>query len=90
MTLKVSFVILTWNSVKNIEPCFGSLAASVTCSFEVIVVDNGSRDGTVDAIKKNFPNVRVIQNSRNAGVACARNQGIRACLLYTSPSPRDS
>lgn len=83
MTLKVSFVILTWNSVKNIESCFGSLPASVTCSFEVIVVDNGSRDGTVDAIKKNFPNVRLIQNSRNAGVACARNQGIRAsCGQY--------
>ncbi len=78
MTSKVSFVILTWNSVENIASCLASLPASLTCSFEVIVVDNGSQDGTVDTIKKHFPTVRIIQNSTNSGVACARNQGIRA------------
>jgi GT2 family glycosyltransferase len=57
--------------------------------FEVIVVDNGSTDGSVAAVKKNFPSVRVIENGENLGFSKANNRGIsqgtgRYCLLLNN------
>lgn len=46
--------------------------------FEVIVVDNDSRDGTVDLIKRDYPQVALIENRQNLGACKARNQGIEA------------
>ena len=75
--MKVSVVILTWNSVPEIETCLASLPDGLTVSHEVIVVDNGSRDQTVSVLKTRFPHVSIIANQYNRGVAPARNQGLR-------------
>lgn len=75
--MKVSVVILTWNSVPAIETCLASLPAGLTVSHEVIVVDNGSQDRTVALLNSRFPHVRIIANQKNRGVAPARNQGLR-------------
>ena len=75
--MKVSVVILAWNSARKIEACLASLPAGLTASHEVIVVDNGSRDLTVSVLRDRFPQVRIIANRKNLGVAPARNQGIR-------------
>ena len=75
--MKVSVVILTWNSARKIQTCLESLPAGLTVAHEVIVVDNGSRDDTVALLRGRFPNVRIIANCNNRGVAPARNQGIR-------------
>ena len=75
--MKVSVVILVWNSASTIEACLASLPAGLTVSHEVIVVDNGSRDQTVSLLRDRFPHVRIIANRKNRGVAPARNQGIR-------------
>ena len=77
MRMKVSIVILTWNSVPEIEACLASLAEGVTLSHEVIVVDNGSQDQTCRLVQKTWPTVRLVRNPQNRGVAPARNQGIR-------------
>ena len=76
--MKVSVVILAWNSASTIEACLDSLPAGLTVSHEVIVVDNGSRDQTVSLLRGRFPHVRIIANRKNLGVAPARNQGIRS------------
>ena len=76
--MKVSVVILAWNSASRIEACLASLPAGLTVSHEVIVVDNGSRDRTVSVLRNRFPHVRIIANRKNRGVAPARNQGIRS------------
>lgn len=54
-----------------------SLFAQDYKDFEVIVVDNGSKDDTVSFIKENYPRVSLIENKENLGAAKARNQGIK-------------
>jgi hypothetical protein len=55
-----------------------ALAAQTSRDFEVIVVDNGSQDGSVEWLDAHAPNVRLVRNQANLGFAMANNQGIRA------------
>jgi len=72
-------VILTFNSLKFIRPCLDSIFLQASKDSEVIVVDNHSKDGTVEFLKKNYPDrVKLIKNGENLGAAKARNQGIEA------------
>jgi hypothetical protein len=73
----VSVIVVTWNGKKYALECVESLIAQqgpTTC--EIIVVDNGSTDGTPDAITVRFPSVRLIRNSANLGFARANNIGM--------------
>jgi GT2 family glycosyltransferase len=72
----VSVVIPTWNGLHLLQECLESLNRS-TVSAHVIVVDNGSTDGTVDWLRAAQPGVRLIANPRNLGFAVALNQGVR-------------
>lgn len=73
----VSIVILTWNSRDLLESCLAALpAATERLATEVIVIDNGSRDGT-DELLRRRSDVTTITNPANRGVAPARNQGLR-------------
>jgi len=74
----LSIVLLTYNSVRYIPGCLSALQGQLpTIAHEVIVVDNGSRDGGVAWIRQHMPRVRIIENRQNRGVGAARNQGIR-------------
>ena len=73
----VSIIILTWNSEQQIGACLASLDQGIrSFSSEVIVIDNGSRDGTCTIVREAWPAVRLVYNPENRGVAPARNQGI--------------
>lgn len=72
----ISVIILTFNSIKLIGNCLNSLLFAPSGKLEVIVVDNGSRDGTQDFIKKNYPQAILIENKNNLGACKGRNQGI--------------
>jgi GT2 family glycosyltransferase len=74
----ISVVILTLNSIKFIKPCLDSILSQDAKAVEIIVVDNGSVDGTAIFIRENYPQVSLIQNKVNLGAAKARNQGIQA------------
>jgi len=79
--MKLSIIIVSWNSQeklkKNLENVFSS---NFKFELEVFVVDNNSQDGTVEMVKKNFPNVCLIANTENLGFARANNQAIKkAC-----------
>ena len=78
MTTRVSVVIVNWNGRHFLERCFRALLAQTCRDFEIVLVDNGSQDGSVPFVKEHFPQVRVITNSRNRGFAAANNQAIRA------------
>ena len=72
---KIYFIIVTYNAMKWAERCFSSLRKSST-PLQVIVVDNGSTDGTQEFIKSNFPEVKLIQSPENLGFGKANNLGI--------------
>jgi len=75
--MKLSIVIVTWNVREELEQCLRSIDKNrPQALYEVLVVDNASADGTAEAIRERFPNVKLIVNSRNLGFAAANNQGI--------------
>jgi GT2 family glycosyltransferase len=71
----LSIVIVTWNGKKYALECLDSLRP-VRLKLEVIVVDNASTDGTPDAIRESYPEVKVIRNTENQGFAKANNIGM--------------
>ncbi len=73
----VTVVIVTRNRRNDNVECVQSVLASDYPQLEIIVVDNGSRDGTVEVVKEKFPSVRLIANQDNLGLAEARNIGQR-------------
>ncbi len=74
---KVAVVILNYNGRHHLERCFDSLAALdyPRERLDVILVDNGSEDGSVEDMRSRWPWVRLIVNPRNYGFAPACNQG---------------
>jgi hypothetical protein len=79
--VKLSVVIICWNDWKVIENCLRSIFEGThQITFEVIVSDNGSTDGSSDRIRSSFPAVRLIENGANLGFSKANNVGIRAAL----------
>jgi GT2 family glycosyltransferase len=77
--MTLSIIILCWNDLKVISDCLRSIySATPEIEFEVIVSDNGSTDGSIEFIRKNYPQVRLIENGRNLRFAKANNVGIKA------------
>jgi N-acetylglucosaminyl-diphospho-decaprenol L-rhamnosyltransferase len=77
-TTDVSVVIVSWNVRESLLACLRSLSAHPPSgSWEAIVIDNASADGTVDAVRREAPWARVIVNATNRGLAAANNQGLR-------------
>src|SRR5438067_5373150 len=75
---KLSIVIICWNDWKVLKDCLRSIFDGThKLDFEVLVSDNGSTDGSVELIHKNFPRVRVVENRGNLGFAKGNNAGIR-------------
>jgi len=75
--MDVSIVIVAWNVRELLYDCMKSVYEQTNgISFEVIYVDNGSKDGSVEMVKKEFPDVRIIENERNEGFIRANNQAI--------------
>jgi GT2 family glycosyltransferase len=74
----ISVVVTNYNGRRYLHDCLSSLAAQTYGDFEVIVVDNGSSDGSVELIRENFSQVKVISNRENLYFAGGTNVGIRA------------
>jgi GT2 family glycosyltransferase len=84
VTPKVSVVIVSFNTREDLLGCLASLEhAPKERIEEVVVVDNASGDGSVEAVGRLYPQVRVLANPENVGFARANNQGLRAsCGRY--------
>ena len=73
--MDVTLGVITWNSRALLEQLLDSIYETVErLTFEIVVVDNGSTDGTLEMVKERFPEVVLVENSENLGVAKARNQ----------------
>ena len=76
--MDLSVVIVNWNTESLLRDCLRSVYDTVEgMTFEVIVVDNASSDGSVAMLKVEFPQVRRIENYENRGFAAANNQAFR-------------
>jgi hypothetical protein len=74
----ISVIVLNYNGKGFLNSCLSSLASQTYSDFEVIVVDNGSRDGSPEYIEENYPWGRLAKNDENLGFAGGTNVGIRA------------
>lgn len=79
-TLAASVIIPNWNGKHLLEVCLKSLQKQTFKDFEIVLVDNGSTDGSSDYIEKNFPNVKLVVLDKNYGFAAAVNKGIKASV----------
>lgn len=78
----ISIVIPTWNGIKLLKqylPAVVSSAQAYPAEIEIVVVDDGSIDGTVNFIKKNYPAINIIARDENGGFASACNLGVAKC-----------
>ena len=76
----VSVVIVNWNTAKLLQDCIESIIDQTQPdTYEIIVVDNGSTDGSAEMIKRCFPEVVLTENTVNVGFAKANNQGFARC-----------
>lgn len=73
---EVSVIIPNFNGKKYLKDCLDALLVQDFPSFEIVVVDNGSKDGSVTYLKKNYPQVRIIALKENTGFCGAVNAGI--------------
>jgi GT2 family glycosyltransferase len=72
----LSVVIPSWNGRELLRPCLDALAAQLRPPDEVIVVDNGSADHTLEFLTDEYPAIRTVALDRNGGFASAVNRGI--------------
>src|SRR5262249_16663144 len=78
-------LIANWNTASLIERCVNSILAHVTVPLELIVVDNGSTDGSLETLRRlaaGDPRLRLVLNPGNYGYAHANNQ---ACAVSRAP-----
>ena len=80
MCRRVSILLLNWNNWKDTNECLASLKGLDYGDWEVIVIDNGSSDGSVSRIREQFPAAEIMELGENLGYARGNNEGIRAAL----------
>lgn len=72
-----SVIIPNWNGSKLLEDCLKSLGRQTFKDFEIILVDNGSTDDSLEYVKDNYPEVKIIPLQKNFGFAKAINEGVK-------------
>lgn len=78
--MRVAVIIINWNGKVDTLQCLNSLSQESYNNKEIIVVDNNSTDGSVDAIEKLYPQLTVLVQSTNLGFAAGNNKGIEQAL----------
>ena len=74
---KLYIIIVTYNGIKWIEKCIASCKG-----YQIVVVDNNSTDATLEFIKKNFPSVIILPQTKNLGFGAANNVGMSFVLQH--------
>jgi len=74
----VSVIIPTFNRARKVVRAVSSVLYQTYKDHEIIVVDDGSTDGTKDALRSVYPHIKYLSHPKNMGVSTARNTGIRA------------
>ena len=77
--IELTVIIINWNTKELLGQCLRALYSAIPDAItpEVVLVDNGSMDGSVPMVRQDFPDVKVIANSDNLGFAAANNKAIK-------------
>lgn len=79
--IDLTISIVNYNTKDLLENCLNSVYQKTKkIKFEVIVVDNGSNDGSIEMIRRKFPQVKLIENNENVGFSKATNRGIEMSI----------
>jgi GT2 family glycosyltransferase len=78
---QVTIIVLNWNGLNDTLDCLESLDQLDYENYEVVVVDNGSVDGSVPVIREQFPGVTIIETGENLGYAGGNNVGLRYAMV---------
>jgi len=77
MNTTVSVIIVSWNCRQMLVDCINSLRGQLPAgTSEIIVIDNASSDGTADAVRQGFPDVKLVESATNLGFARGNNVGL--------------
>jgi GT2 family glycosyltransferase len=77
---RVAIIVLNWNGLNDTTACLESLARLDYPSYEVVLVDNGSSDGSPAILRRQFPTLTILETGANLGYAGGNNVGLRyAC-----------
>ena len=90
---RASVIVVNYNGRRHLKPCLRSLLRSLPQRYvqetELILVDNGSTDGSADTVAQNFPQVQVIHSEKNRGFGWGNNVGARRArgeyLVFLNP-----
>ena len=74
---QVTTIVVNWNGRMHLEKCLSSLRAQTYRPHEIMLVDNGSTDGSIEYVEQQFPEVSLIRLPKNLGFAAANNVGMR-------------
>ena len=77
---RVTVVVLNWNGREDTLACLRSLRECTYPALDVLVVDNGSEDGSEEAVRAAFPSIEILQTGSNLGFAGGNNAGIERAL----------
>src|SRR5262245_36442251 len=76
---RVSIIVANWNGETLLENCLEALSRQTYRDREIILVDNGSTDSSVQFVRERFPEVRIIELAENRGFAGGNIEGLKAC-----------
>ena len=71
----ISVIVVSWNGRRHLEACLRAVEGQRDVRTEIVLVDNGSTDGTVDFVRSTFPRVRIVRLEENRGFAGGNNAG---------------
>ncbi|MFC1663211.1 glycosyltransferase family 2 protein [Patescibacteria group bacterium] len=73
---KITVQLVTWNSKLYLPSCIKSLFDQTYRDFNILVIDNASRDGSIEWLKSNYPDIYILKNVKNLGYSRAHNHGL--------------
>ena len=86
----LGIVIVNWNTRGLLERCLQTVFGSEKMSYQVVVVDNASSDGSAEMVSEEFPEAILIANEHNVGFSLANNQGLRKLGFDLGKHDRES
>lgn len=77
-SIDISIIIPNWNGKRFLKTCLDSIYNQSSNNFEIIFVDDCSTDDSIEFVKKNYPDIKIVEKKRNSGFPSSVNLGIKA------------